>query len=158
MMNQDDAQLRLMIDARTREWEAKFRQMQEQIARKDEQIEQTRNRVEIGAYIQRRISEERDLVAPELIDYIGGSSVEQVEAAISTAKAKTASILAGIREATFRTDVPVPAAIPAQQQPQGGQQQPSAQDIAAIEPGSPEHMALRAAFGLDKARGRGLYG
>ena len=109
------------------------------------------------AYISRRISEERDEIAPELTGYIGGSSVEQVEAAISTAKAKTASILAGIREATaFRTDVEVPRVPAGFPDPQ--EQQSTADQIAAMEPGSPAHLALRHHFGIDRGRGYGLFG
>ena len=164
MNTSEDAMLRLEIERRTQEWNRKFTDLENQLRRKDAAIEEARNRRELQAFISRRIAEEADEIAPELIDFIQGDSVEAVEAAISTAKAKTQSILDGIREATaFRTDVPRaqpgnPQGQPGpglQQQPQG---QPSAQEIASAEVGSPEHLRLRAAYGIDRSRGRGIFG
>ncbi len=162
-MNQDDAEIRRLIEQRGREWDAHFRRMQDEIARKDELIEQARNRIEIDAYIQRRLAEERDEIAPELLDYIGGDSREAVERAIATAKAKTASILDGILQAQAMSaqvpSAPAPAGNPSpgaqQQQPQS---QATADQIRAIEPGSPEHLVLRHRYGLDRGRGRGIFG
>ena len=68
-----------------REWDTKFRRMQDELAQKDELIEQARNQLELGTYIQRRLAEERYDIAPELLDYIGGDSVEAIEQAITTA-------------------------------------------------------------------------
>ena len=172
-MSGQDAELRRLIEQRTREWDQRFQQMQQEIAQKDELLAQERQRIDMMSYIQRRIAEEADEIAPELIDYIGGSTPEEVEAAITAAKAKTASILDGVRQAmSVSADVQVPgvpahpgtsapAGFPGQaqaQQPRGGQQRPSAEDIAAVEPGSPAHQALRHQFGIDRARGRGLFG
>lgn len=174
--NQDDHELRLLIDQRTREWNRKFQAMQAEIQRKNELIHAQRNRVDMQTYIQRRLSEERDEIAPELIDFIQGDSVEQVEASISTAKAKTASILDGIREATSeyvpsataQPEIPSQPQEQPQPQPQGQQLTPeqrsamtpfTVEQLAAVEPGSEAHLAMRRQYGLDKAgRGRGIFG
>ena len=163
----EDYMLWLEVERRTREWGAKFQAMTAELHAKDEQIELARNRADMTAYARRRIAEEADGIAPELVGYISGDSVEQVEASILAAKQKTASIVDGIRQATFAIDVPsapVQPGIPAQAGnpgpvPQGGHpQQPTAEQIAAMEPGSPEHLAARAAFGIYRSRGRGIFG
>lgn len=160
----EDYMLRLEVERRTREWGAKFQAMTAELHAKDEQIELARNRRKLQAYISRRIAEEADQIAPELVGYISGDTREEVEQAISTAKAKTSSILDGIRQAL--PGAPVQAEFPAQQeQPQGlsAEQQTAMTpytlaQLTAMEPGSPEHLAARAAFGLNRSRGRGLYG
>ena len=166
--NQDDAEIRRLIDQRTREWNVKFRQMQEQIARKDELIEQTRNRADMQAYISRRIAEEPDEIAPELTSYVRGDTREEVEQAILAAKQKTASILDGIRSAFQVPPVPAQPEIPAQPQPQ--QQQPRLnaeqrsamtpfilEQLAAVEPGSAEHLQMRRQYGIGRGLARGIF-
>lgn len=164
MDHQDAEQLiRLELDRRTREWNRKLADMRRELSQKNELIEQQCGRTELMAYIQRRIAEERDDIAPELRDYVRGDTVEQVEAAIDRAKSKTNAILEGLRQVQMP---PVPAGIPApqpqaQQQPQSGPQQPqqlSLEQLKAVEVGSPEHIRLRQAYGIDRSRGTGLFG
>ena len=50
-MDQDDAQLRLLIQAKSAEWDRKFRQMQDALHAKDAAIEEARNRADMRAYI-----------------------------------------------------------------------------------------------------------
>ena len=156
----EDRMLKAEIARRGRMWDAKFDQMQAEIQRKDQLIEEARNRRDLQAYIQRRVSEERDEIAPQLIDFIRGNTVEEVDRAIIAAKQKTNSIVQGIREAFEAPGAPAQAGIPSPgaQQPQPQPQQPSDQDVEGVEVGSPEHMALRAAFGIDRSRGRGILG
>ncbi|MGH3407551.1 MAG: hypothetical protein ACRDRJ_34385 [Streptosporangiaceae bacterium] len=167
LTNEEDRELRLLIDQRTREWDQRFKRMQDELDRKNALIDQQRQRADMRAYAQRRVAEERDEIAPELIDYIGGDTIEAVEASIATARSKTASIVDGIQQAL--SDVPdvqvprtpAPAGIP----PQGGQQQdpqqlrqPTLEELADLEVGSPKHLALRRAAGIDRSRGRGIFG
>lgn len=157
MDSYQDAELRLLLDLRTKEWNKKLEQMKRELAAKDQQIEQEQKRAELMGYIARRQAEERGEIAPELMSFIQGTTVEEIEAAIDRAKAKTSSILEGVRQAHVP---PGPAAIP-QSQPQGGAQEPqqlTLEQLQAVEVGSPQHLAARAAFGLDRARGRGLFG
>ena len=78
----EDYMLWLEVERRTREWGAKFQAMTAELHAKDEQIELARNRADMTAYARRRIAEEADGIAPELVGYISGDSVEQVEASI----------------------------------------------------------------------------
>ncbi len=50
---------------------------------------------------------------------------------------------------------PAPPQIQDAQQPAQPHQY-TAEEIAAVKPGSPKHLALRRQFGLDRARGKGL--
>lgn len=142
----EELRLRAQIERTTAEWNRTLQQMKSALARHDEPIQ----RPDMSPYIQRRISEERDTIAPELIDYIGGNSIEEVEKSIAIAREKTASIL---RAAVLQTPANSPA-----QPPQQQQQEYTAEQIAAMSPQSPQYGALRQAFGMDKAgRGRGLF-
>lgn len=153
--DQEDRELRMLIQQRTREMDQRFRQMESALQQKNDQIEQAQRQTEVDAYARRRRAELTGEIAPELLDYIGGSSIEAVEASIVRAKSKTDSIVAGLREGI--------AALPARPEvvqvqmtrPQPGQ--PSLEDLAAIEVGSPQHRAWRHAAGIDKGRGSGLF-
>jgi hypothetical protein len=157
MMDHQDAEqqlIRLELDRRTREWNRKLADMRAELDRKDEQIQQEQRSAEMMGYIARRRVEERDEIAPELMSFITGSTIEEVEQAITRAKAKTASILEGVRQAQALRG---PAGVPtpqAQQQPQ----QPTLEQLRAVEVGSPEHLVLRRQFGMDKRRGQGIFG
>ncbi len=168
-MDYQDAELRMLLQHRTREWDAKLAAMRAEIDRKDTMIAQAERQVEVDEYARRRKAEERDEIAPELIDYVRGDSIEAIEQSITRAKAKTASILEGVRQATESIapagfpQVPQPQAQPQPQQTLTAEQRQAMtpytlQQLQAMEPGSPEHRAARAAFGIDRSRGHGLYG
>lgn len=142
----EDCQMRREVEMAYAGLTSQLRQLRAEMARRDDRHDE---RSEIGAYIQRRAAEVQDEVAPELLDYIGGNSIEEVERSITAAREKTASILEGVRLA--QAQFSPPARANSQQPPQ-----PSAEDISQMAVGSREHLALRAAFGLDRACGRGL--
>lgn len=147
-MNSIDQELslRAQVERTTANWNAQLNQIKSALAR-SEPVQ----RADMTAYIQRRIAEEVNEIAPELRDYVGGSTPDEVEQSITTAKAKTQSILSAIRQ----TNPPAPANPQSQGQTP---QQYTAEEIAAMSPQSPEFMAARQVFGLDKAgRGHGLY-
>lgn len=154
-MDPQDEALRRELDRRTRDWDVKLRQMRSELDRKDSMIRQERERADMASYIQRRRAEERDEIAPELMSFITGSTPEEVEASITRAKAKTASILEGIQQAQA---APAPASFPVPQPQAQPQQAPTLEQLQAVEPGSPEHLALRRAYGMDRSRGRGIFG
>jgi hypothetical protein len=78
-------------DAERAEWEHRFAQLEAQ-GRLEREV------MQLQVYIQRRIAEEQAAksIAPQFIDYITGTSQEEVEASIELAKVKTAEILADI--------------------------------------------------------------
>lgn len=156
-MNQnEDYRMRREVEIAAAGWNAQLRQMRSALARHDELAGHDEH-VDLRAYLSRRISEERESIAPELLDYIGGSTIDEVERSISTAKAKTQSILDGIRQAQPSANSPNIQGQP----PQIKQQQTApitAEQLAAMSPASPEYIALRQALGLDTAgHGRGIF-
>ena len=150
MSNVEDHELRMLLVHREREWSRKLADMKRQLRDQDEQIEREQKRASMRAYIDRRKVEERDEIAPELLDFIQGTTVEEIEAAITRAKAKTASILEGIFQATAQ--VPSAPAVISQ-----APQQLTLEQLQAVPVGSPEHMALRRQFGMSKGRGQGIF-
>jgi len=58
----------------------------------------------LQAYITRRLSECRNEIAPELMEYIVGDDETEIEAALVVAKTKTAAILQGIFQAQQTPD------------------------------------------------------
>lgn len=159
-MDYQDAEqqaLRLELDRRSRDWEKRLADMRRELDRKDSLIEQERERTELMAFIQRRKSELRDEVAPELMSFITGDSIEAIEDSIERAREKTASILEGIRQVQVP---PGPAEIPQQGGPQQQAPQPqqlTLQQLRDVEVGSAQHMALRRQYGMTRGRGRGLF-
>lgn len=158
MDSHEDAELRMLLAHREREWNKRLADMRAELTRKDEEIQREQKRAELMTFIQRRVAEERDEIAPELIDYIQGDSIEAIEASIERAKQKTEQILKGLMEAQMQM---LPAQLRIPQQPQQAPQQPqqlTLEQLRAIEVGSAEHMALRRRFGMDKRRGQGIFG
>jgi hypothetical protein len=81
------------------EWEQKFESLQQEQARKDALLEKEREFLSLQNYVQRRVTEEQGNIAPELLDYIGGNTPEEVEQSIATAIAKTNAIVDSIQAA-----------------------------------------------------------
>jgi hypothetical protein len=53
---------------------------------------------QLQGYLARRVAAAADDIAPQLLDYISGSSEEEIDAAIETAKAKSAALVARARQ------------------------------------------------------------
>ena len=106
-----DYQTRRAVEEASSQWFAQLNRMREHMAR-SEPVQHA----DMTAYIQRRTAEERDNIAPELVDYISGSTVDEVEQSITTAKAKTQSILEGLQMAQQQLQVPPAQPIPQPQQ------------------------------------------
>ena len=99
-----------LIDKRTREMQAEQQKLQDQWAQQvsglQQQLEQDRALFEregefqeLANYTQGLVNAHQDEIAPELIDYIGGNTKEEIDASIQRAMEKTSAILAGIQNA-----------------------------------------------------------
>lgn len=73
-------------------WEQRIQQMQQEQAQKEALLEKEREFATLQAYTQRRLAEEADNIAPQLVDFVNGRNVEEIEASIATIKAKSAEI------------------------------------------------------------------
>lgn len=99
-----------LLQAREQEWESRFNSLQtesekrlEEIQRQREQeralLEKEREFATLSAYTQRRVAEESDHIAPQLVDFISGSTTEEIERSLAVAKAKSQEIAEQARAA-----------------------------------------------------------
>jgi vacuolar-type H+-ATPase subunit I/STV1 len=117
--------------------------------------------MQLQNHVQRRVAEEADNIAPELIDFIGGDTVEQVEASIEVVKAKSAQILANIQSARQHQRTQLPGVAPASGSTgitpldQQADRQVSGADIKGMT--MSEYAQLRQKIRMPNGGGRGLF-
>jgi hypothetical protein len=131
----------------------------QQVALVQKELEYTR----LQAYIQKRVNEESDNIAPELLDFIDGNTPEAVEASIERVKAKTAQIVENMRQAGIRHRAQMPGVAPASgangvtPMDAPGDRQLTDKDIAAMD--MKQFGALREKLGMDRmSSNTGLFG
>lgn len=96
---EDEMSLRELLAKRDEEFKQQLAQINEDRARERALLEKDRQFATLQAHIQRRISEEREKIAPELVDLVTGNTPDEVEASISVMIAKTDAIASKIGEA-----------------------------------------------------------
>lgn len=146
------------------EAEAKFAQLQQQQEMERAMYQQDLKVMQLQNHIQRRLAEESENIAPELIDYITGSDIDEIEASIEKAKAKTAAIVQGIQQARVAQRAAMPGVAPAAgtngvgPMDTPGDRQYTAEDIQKMGPA--EYKAFREKIGLNRlqAGSTGLFG
>lgn len=114
-------------------------------------------------YRARRMAEESSMIAPQLLDYISGTTEEQIEQSIEMAKAKTAQILEEVSQAQLgqrRQTSPSISGVPPVDMMGGGEQQRSlsAEDIRNMD--MSEYQQYRSQLlgaASDRARNQGPY-
>lgn len=114
-------------------------------------------------YAQRRVAEEEaaGTIAPELKDFIGGDTPEQIEASIEIVKNKTAQIVENMRQAGIRQRQGMPGVAPSAgtngitQLDQPTDRQYSDTDIKGMS--MSEYAELRKRVGVPGMSGRGLF-
>lgn len=150
-----------LIAKRDAEFEARMAQFQAEQELKVAMLEKENERTRLQAYIQRRINEEQDSIAPELLDYIDGQTSEDVEASIARVKASTASIIENMKAAGVRQRAAMPGVAPSAgtngvgPMDQQGNRQYSADDIKNM--GMKEYSALREKMGFGASNNQGLF-
>lgn len=132
------------------ESEARYAQMQSEMAAKDALLAKEREFQAIRDHAARRIAEAGDDIMPQFHDYIlaGVTSAEDVERNIAIAKQKTSDIVEEVRQAEIRRQSglqPAGTGSGSYEYPGTGGSAPqyTAEQIAAMAPGSQEHMAAR---------------
>ncbi len=75
------------------EWEEKFNALQAESEAKAQLLDKEREFQALESYKTRRIQEEQDSIAPQLLNFIKGNSEEEIETAISDAIASTSAIM-----------------------------------------------------------------
>lgn len=133
------------------ESEAKFTQMQRDMAAKDALLAKERELQGIRDRAARAIAEAGDDIMSQFHDYIlaGAVSVEDVDRNITIAKKKTADIVEEVRQAEIRRQAggqPVSTGSGSYEYPgtaPGTSVQYTPEQIMGMAPGSPEHLAAR---------------
>jgi hypothetical protein len=87
------------LNTAQQEWEQKFAQLEAEKEAQAALLEQERRFQELESYKSRRIQEEQENLMPELIEFIAGSSEEEIESSISAVAARTSAILSNIQQA-----------------------------------------------------------
>jgi DNA repair exonuclease SbcCD ATPase subunit len=86
-----------LLEQRQREWEEKFAEMQAERQREQQLLEKEREFAQLRDYTQARIQQEKDSIAPELLDLVDGNTREEVDRSIELLKAKSAAIAEKVR-------------------------------------------------------------
>lgn len=83
---------------REQEWEQQQQKWEQKFAQLEAKSRLENQAMQLQVYIQRRVAEEQAArtIAPQFVDYIHGSTPEEVEASIELAKQKTSEILAEV--------------------------------------------------------------
>lgn len=157
-----------LITQKEQELTARQEAFENRIAAEQALLKKEQEFLALKSFTQTRIAQEiaNDTIAPEFLDYITGETEEEIEASITKAVEKTASIAEGISNITNRQTpgIPrMPGVSPTGRGPtgpldqfNGQQQQPTQQQIEAMN--MAEYAAYRAATGIDKAgKDRGMF-
>ncbi|MFE9525248.1 hypothetical protein [Streptomyces sp. NPDC006631] len=100
--SEEDLSAKELLAVKEQEWNQRLQQFETE--REQERLlfakEQEFNNLQ--SYIQRRVGEESENIAPELLDYVSGNTPEEVENSLATAKAKTQAILESVQQAAIQ--------------------------------------------------------
>lgn len=91
---EEEMSVKELLAQKEQEWESRWKQLEEENARKDEILAKERRFNELMAYRQRRLEEEQDTIMPELRDMVTlGNSEQEIEASIQALQDRTQRIL-----------------------------------------------------------------
>lgn len=152
--DEEELSAKQLLTKYRQESETQLRKLQEELAARDALLVKERELQAIRDHASRRVMEEGDNIMPQFHDYItvAATSLEAVERNIEIAKNKTAAIVEDVRQAGIRRQSglqPVSAGSGSYDYPgvaSGGQASYTAEQIAGMTPGSPEHLAARQAL------------
>lgn len=127
-------------------------------------LEKEREFATLQAYTQKRLAEESDSIAPQLVDFINGRSTEEIESSISVAKAKSAEIAEQVRaglqaaQAQQRGTSVTGFAPVGPMEIGNGQRQYSAADIQNMDMAEYAKFRQQAGVGNGSGQNRGMFG
>jgi hypothetical protein len=99
---EDDLSAKDLLSVKEQEWNTRFEQIEREREQERTLFAKEQEFNNLQTYIQRRVGEETNEIAPELLDFVGGNSPEEVEASIATVKAKTQAILESVQQAAIQ--------------------------------------------------------
>lgn len=161
LLSQKEQEWAQRLEQTSTDWEAKLQQMAVEREQERAILEKERSMAQLSSYIQAKLAEAGDDIAPQLRDFVNGNSVEEIDAAIEMVKAKSNEIADAAREAFNASRAQMRGVSPTGYAPIGpmdlvaGEKQLSPQDIANM-PMS-EWSKVRGQLIGDRAANRGLY-
>lgn len=96
---EEEMGLRDLLQKKEQEFEQKLEQERQERERAFALLEQERHFVELQGYRAQRIDQERDNILPELVDLVGGNSVEEIEQSIAGLVERSSRIVASAQQA-----------------------------------------------------------
>lgn len=96
---EEEMDLRALLVTKEQEWTARMDSMQRDREQERALLQKDRELAQLQTHIQMRINQERENIAPELIDLVTGNTPEEVESSIALMREKTNSILQGVNSA-----------------------------------------------------------
>lgn len=161
-----------LLAAREKEWqeqlaatqqtfEQKMAEFQQQQEQEKAFLEKEREFSALQAYTQKRLTDEQDNIAPELLDFVQGNTQEEIEASIATVKAKSEAIAAQVQERMRQVPAPRGASVTGYApvgpvELEGGTRTFSADDIKNMDMAT--YAKYRNQFGTSRNNNGGLFG
>jgi hypothetical protein len=160
---EQDMSAKDLLAQKEQEWTSRFEQFEREREQERTLFAKEQEFNNLQTYIQKRVGEESENIAPELLDFVGGNSPDEVEASINTVKAKTQAILESVQQAAVQQRASMRGVSPTGYSTTGpmdtdpGHKSYSLQDLQAM-PMS-EYAKIRGQLGVGNAaqNQRGLY-
>jgi hypothetical protein len=99
---EQDMSAKDLLAQKEQEWTSRFEQFEREREQERTLFAKEQEFNNLQTYIQKRVGEENENIAPELLDYVSGNTPDEVEHSIATAKAKTAAILESVQQAAIQ--------------------------------------------------------
>lgn len=96
---EQDMDIRQLLVKKDEEWQERLAAIEAERERDRALLEQERQYAEITAYMTQRIDDERENILPELIDLVGGSTKEEIDASIESLKVRSDRIFESAQQA-----------------------------------------------------------
>ncbi len=96
---EQDMDVRELLNKKEQEWKEQLAAIEAERERDRALLEQERQYAELTAYMSQRIEDERENILPELIDLVGGSTKEEIDASIESLKVRSDRIFDSAQQA-----------------------------------------------------------
>lgn len=152
-----DMDVRQLLKAKEQEWQEQLERERQERERAFALLEQERKFADLQAYRQQVLDAERDNIIPQLLDYIQGSSPEEINNSVEELKSRSQSILESAQSALTQqrrdqvgTRATLPPAGPLETNSE--QRMPTAEEIAAMPMN--EYAKVRSRILSNRAQGK----
>ena len=152
LIDRRTAELQKQYQEQQDQWASKVQGLESQMAEREAIFAKEREFQALANYAAELVNAHRDDIAPELVEFVGGNTKEEIDASVQRVVEKTSQILSGIQQAQTAARAAMPGVSTGGFTPtgpmdaQGGTRQLSPEDIAGMS--MDEFAAHRAQFGV----------